>query len=532
MPTASLDLPFAVPAKERDKAFTPSMEVAAIFILAETKRPKQGLFGAKPAKISFVSKLHYPLWATPWENRSLIVDGLGLSLCVIAKQQLPDVRLFVEDIERGAAVRELFRDALENHLNTFNDFAGRVHVQMDSLVADNEVLSALTEHAEEALSKKRDGETAIALAPPRLDVQAAAETAKLAMNLHKQIRSEIASLEYARSLLDDTTKLHEQMILKEISVTREAFDAQVAQLAPEVEKKVDRLIKKRDARIAKVNRSNEIELRVKERQKARQERELQRLELSKAGLVGESKSRRQNRIRATENRIDEVKDKVHALAAIIEKTQAQAEAEIEKTKQGYQWLIDQETRKIRDTEAQRDEAVEVKQREIEALKLVVRKITDAIDSLGARKQEEAEELKRLSLTHQFDDVTLLCLPFYLVGYQIEDSTRFHVLPPVKVLSSEGVMAAIRKKLGDFRAASRVSLFLQPRSKAVSRMLGSVVEEKMKSDKTFGEDLLEATVSSNIMLRGNFKEMLTKGVAELKAEGWITLKEEDSVKVYT
>lgn len=543
MPTASLDLPFAVPAKEGGKALTPNMEVTAIFLQAETRRRKRGLFGAATGKISFLARLHYPLWAVPWENRSLIVDGLGVSPSIIAKQQPPDVTLFIEDVERGASVRELFRTALEKHLNTFNDFAGRTHVHMDSMIADTNLLTALAEYMREAVAERQGGETAIALAPPKLDVQAAVETAKLAQNLDKQIRSERSSLEYARDLLDGTMKLHEQMIFKEIGSTRETYDNQIAQLKPAVEKKLDLLIKERDSRIAKMNRIKETELRGKENEKTRRERELQKLELSKADIVRKRETRRQrhdkvgeahwdHRIRAIENRADEVKARIRALAAFVEKTSVQAEADAEKMKQGYQWLIDQETRKIRDIEAQRDETVEIKQREIEALKLVAKKIREEIDGLSARKQEEAEELRSLSIAQQFDDVTLLCLPFYLVCYQTKNTKRFHIFSPVKVLSAEGVVATIRKKLRDFRAESRVSLFLQPRSKAMTQMFDSMVNEKMKSDKSFSGDLIEAALSSNIMLKDNFKEMLTKGVKELKAKDWMTLKEEASLKAYT
>jgi hypothetical protein len=518
------------------------MEVASMILQAEAKRGKQGLFGATLGKISFVSKLYYPLWAVPWENCSLVVDGLGASVSVIAKQQLPNVTLFVEDIERGASVRELFRSALEKHLNAFGDFAGRAHVQMDSLIADNDLLTALDEYVKEALSNEQDKETAIALAPCRLDLQAAVETAKLARNLDREIRSEIASLEYARKLLDETTKLHEQMILKEISNTREIYDTQIAQLKPAVEKKLDQLVDERDGRVAKMSRIRDTELRGKESEKARRERELQKLELSEADLVKKREARRrrhdkvgeahwEHRIRANENRTDEVKARIRAMAAFIEKTRRQVEEDIEKMRQGYQWLIDQETRKITEVETQRDEAVGVKQREIEALKLVAKKIGEGISELGVKKREEAEELRRLTVAHQFDDVTLLCLPFYLAAYQTEDKMRFQVFSPVRVLSSDGVMATIRKKLGDFRAASRASLFLQPRSKTVNRMLDSMVEEKMKSDEAFNKDLIEAAASSNIMLKDSFKETMIKGVAELKAEGWVTPKEEDSVKAY-
>ena len=543
MPTVNLGLPFAVPAKEGGKVLSPSMEVAAILLQAEAKRRKQGLFGAATGKILFVSKLRYPLWAAPWENRSLIIDGLGVSPSIIAKQQPPDVTLFIEDIERGASDRALFRSALEKHLNTFNDFAKRDHVRMDSMVADTELLTALTEYLRETGTQKQDEETAIALAPPKLDVQAAVNTAKLAQNLYKQIKSESSSLEYARNLLDETIKLHEQMIPKEITSAREIYDDQIAQLKPAVEKKLDRLIKERDSRLAKMNRIRETELRGKENEKTRRERELQKLELSKADTVRKRETRRHkhdkigeahwdHRIRAIENRADEVKARIRSLAVFIEKTNVQAEADAEKMQQGYQWLIDQETRKIRDIESQRDETIGVRQREIEALKLVAKKIEDEMDGLSDRKLEEAEELRNLSVDQQFDDVTLLCVPFYLVGYQTENTKQFQIFSPVKVLSAEGVVATIRKKLKDIRAEPRVSLFLQPRSKAMTQMLDSIVDKKMESDKSFSENLIEAALSNNVMLRDNFKEMLTKGAKELKAEDWITLKEETSLKAYT
>ena len=64
------------------------------------------------------------------------------------------------------------------------------------------------------------------------------------------------------------------------------------------------------------------------------------------------------------------------------------------------------------------------------------------------------------------------------------------------------------------------------------MLNSIVDEKMESGKPFSESLTEAAVSNNLMLKDNFKEILTKGVKELKTEDWITQTEEASLKTYT
>jgi len=541
MPTASLDLPFAVPAKETGKAFTPSMETTSILLLAEAKRRRRGLLGTKTAKISFLSKLHYPLWAVPWEPQSLITDGLATSQSIIVVQRLPDIITFIEDIERGASVRELFRSAIEKHMRTFNDFTERVNVQADALIADKDLLLALSEYVQEASAAKVDN-SPIVLAPPKLDVTAAVETTRQMQSLHKQMQSEIASLEYARTLLEETTKLHEQMISKEVNSVREVYDAQIAELRPAVEKKMDQLLRERDARTARMKRIAENALKTKEREREKRERELQRLELAKADLVRRREARKrrrdkigeanwEHRIRANEKRVDEVKARIRAVAEFIDKTRRQNEADTEKMVQGYQWLIDQERQKITSLESQRDESVGTKHREVEALKLAVNQILRQIEELVSRKKDEAAELKTLTITRQFDEATLLCLPFYLVCYQTENAPQFHVFSPVRVTDSEGVVEAIRRKLVGLRNVSKLALFLQPRSKALGDMLDFAIKEKMTLDKAFSRDISEAAVASNILVKDNLKETLTQGIAELKDEGWITQKDEAIVKAY-
>jgi len=544
MPTASLVLPFAVPIKERVKAFTPNMEVAAILLLTEARRKKRGLLKATPKKTSFVSKLHYPLWAVPWENESLIIDGLGAFSSTIALQVLPDLIPFVDDIERGASVREQFRNALEKHEKTFQNFVKISEVQMNALIMNEELLSTLFEYVKETLSRDLKGNETVVLAPPRLEQQAAVENAKQVSNLYKQIQSEIRSLEYARNLLEETAKFHEQMILKEVEFTREAYEIEISKFRPAVDKKVDQLLKERDARIAKMNRIMGNELRAKERERERRERELQRLELNRADYLKRRETRKrrhdkigethwEHRIRVHENKIEEVKARIRALSEFIEETRRQNEADTQKLKYGYQALIDQEKKKIIDIEVQRDGSVEAKQTEIEKLKLATSQIVSQVEELVKRKRESEEKLKKLAIPWQFEDTTLLCLPFYLACYQTEKKTQFQIFPPFKVMSSEGIVKTLQKTLTSLRPCSRVNLFLQPRSKALNRTLDFVFEEKMKSDKAFSESLLQSAASCKVWDKQNFTETLTRGVEELKAEGWISQSQGDAlIKTYT
>jgi hypothetical protein len=539
MPTTSLVLPFAVPAKDRGEAFTSNMEVAAVLLLAEVKRRKLGFFEVAK-KIVFASKLHYPLWVVPWENGSLIIDGLDVFSAAITCQALPDITSFIDDIERGASDRKQFQVSLEKHKKTFIDFAENVEVKVDALISDRELLSAVFEYVRETTASMQSEENlSVVLTPPKLDVQAAVECAKQVSRLHKQIQSEISSLEYVRGLLKEISNLHEQMILKEIEFTREAYNEEISKLQPAIERKVDQLQRERDAEIAKMNRIVENELKAKESERERRERELQKLELQKADFIRRRDMRKrkydkiglarwEHRIKVCENRIREVKRRINDLTEFIEETRRQNEADIEKLRLSYQELMEKEKSRIANLEAQRDENIESKQNEIEALKLATGKIVNQIEELMNRKREGEKELKELAIPWQTEDVSLICLPFYLVGYQTGKKTQLQIFPPARVASSKGIIKAFKKTLLGFTPASKIKLFLQLRSKALARMLDFALEKREKSDKAFDEALCQAAASANILAGHNFRETLIKGLEELKAEGWIGQKEVDAL----
>jgi len=538
----TLVLPFAVSAKDRCEVFTLNMEVAAVLLLAEARRRKLGFFEAD-RKTVFVSKLHYPLWFVPWEDGSLVIDGLGVFSAIIKCPALPDVASFIEDVERGVSDRKRFWASLEKHEKTFVDFAGSVEVKVGALISDRELLSAVFEYVGEASSTQFGENVSVVLTPPKLDVHGAVERAKQVSHLHKQVQSEISSLEYVRSLLNEAVSLHEQMILKEIEFTREVYDGEIAKLRPTIERKVDQLERERDAEIAKMNRIVENEVKAKERERGKRERELQRLELQKASFVRRrDMCRRRNdevglarwehRIRVCENRIREVKRRINDLAEFIEEARRQNEADIEKLRSSYQELIEKEKSRIISLETQRDENIESKQREMETLKHATAKIVNNIEELINREREREKELKELAIPWRTDDASLVCLPFYLVGYQNGKETQLQIFPPVRVKSSKGIMKAFKKTLMGFTLSSRIKLFQQPRSKALERMLDFALKKTEKSDKAFSEVLRQAAASANILAGQNFRETLIKGLEELKAEGWIGQKEVDTLtKLY-
>jgi len=543
MPTASLILPYAVPEKGRKKKVNANMELTAILCLAEARRKKHVMVGFSSEKILFISKLHYPLWAVPWENGCLIIDGLQILSSTLTYTALPDMELLFNDIERSQTLREQFRNALEKHAQTFADFSETVRIPMKAIVADNLLLSDVSEYVEETLALKADVTGNIILIPPKLDEDAAGESAKKVFDLYERVQSDVKGLEHAAQVLNEMTQFHEQKSLREIELVNEAFKGEVDRVKPVVEKKVELLLKERDAKIEKMNRAAEAELNAKLREKERRQRELEKLELNRTEYKRRLDVRRsrhdkigiarwEHSLRICENKISEVKERIHNVSRYIEKVRKQNQEDIDKLKYSYQTLIDSERKKIADIEASLESVTKAKEGENEKLRLMTTRIVSLIEQLAEQKRLHATELKSLAIPWKSEQITLLGVPFYLIGYQAEDKLYYRVYPPLRVTSSEGIVKKIEKTLLSFRLMSRIELLLQPRSKMLNKMFDTVLEEKMKTDRTFEGSLRELGVSNNLLKKAGFKEALTKGVEELKSEGWIKQEEGDIlIKMY-
>jgi len=535
MPAVSLILPYTVPEKSRKKKFNANMELTAVLCLAEARRIKHVMVGFSPEKILFISKLHYPLWAVPWENGCLIIDGLQILSSTLVYMALPDMELFFNDIERSQTFREQFQNALEKHAQTFAGFSETVRIPMKALVADKVLLSDVSKYVEETLALKADVTGNLILIPPKLNEDAAGESTKKVFDLYERVQSDVKGLEHAARVLNEMTQFHEQKILREIELVSEAFKEEVDRVKPGVEKKVELLLRERNAKIEKMNRAAEAELNAKLREKERRQRELEKLELNRTEYKKRLEIRRsrhdkigiarwEHSLRTCENKKSEVKERIHNLSRYIEKIHKQNQEGIDKLKYGYQTLLDRERKKIADVEASLESITKAKEGEKEKLRLMTRRIVSLIEQRAEQKRLQAAELKNLAIPWKSEQGTLLGVPFYLVGYKAEDKLHYRVYPPLRVMSSEGIVKKIEKTLLSFRLASRIKLLLQPRSKMLNKMFNTVLEEKMKTDRALEGSLRELGVSNNLLTNPSFKEALTKGMEELKSEGWIKQEE--------
>jgi len=530
--SASIVLPFMVLADGKAENF--DVEVAAVLLLAEAKRRKG--FLSSERRLEFVSKLFYPLWAVPFEDRSLILDGLNIFSLSLNFQTLPDVTSFVEDVEKGISMRGYFWDILEKHRKTFLTFTGSYEVKLSGLIKNRQLLYEMLEYIKEVASSGAKEVVSLVLVPPRLDFSLASENAAKFFALYRQVRSDIKALQHCQKILGDAAEFHEKMILKEIEFTRAFYDGEISRIKPLVEDRVNELQEELDAEIARLKKLLEREIKPKERQKESFERKLQQLEVKRAEIEeklavvrrrgGASWTRMERNLRLCEEKIRKFRGKLDSLNSAIDRARKHGESEIEKLRKKYAGLIEEEKHKIRDFEAQREEKILQKQKEIEKLRIAVSQISGQIKGLLDARKELIDRLDELFIPWRGEKVSLACLPFYIVGYRVGSKTETQIFQPIKVMSS-GRAGILRKKIFGFSTTSKLRPYLQPRSKTLGEFLGSI-ERAINSDKVFKEALYRAAFSNNFLVQRGIKGAVVRGLEELESRGWIGHEEVNAI----
>jgi len=523
--SSSIILPFMVQADGKVENF--DVEISTVLLLAEAKRRKG--FLSSERRLDLVSKLFYPLWIVPFEDKSLILDGLNNFSLSLNFQTLPDVTSFVEDVERGISMRGYFWEILDKCRKAFLTFNQSYEVKIGGLIKNRQFLYELLEYIKEAASSESKETVSLVLIPPRLDFELASENAGKFIALYRQVRSDIKALQYCQKILGDSADFHEKMILKEIEYTRAFYDGEISRLKPLVEVRINRLQSELDAEIAKINKLLEREIKPKERQKATFERKLQQLEVERADIEeklaiarkrgGAIWTRMERSLRLCEEKIRKLRDKLDSLNSSIDKARRRAASEIEKLKGKYARSVEEEKQKIRNFEFQREEKIQQKRREMEKLRIVVSQISNQIKGLLDARMELIDRLDELFIPWRSEKVSLACLPFYIVGYRVRDDMETQIFQPIRVVASSGVGGAIRKKLFSFGVASRLKHYLQTRSKTLGDLVSSI-GKAVNSDRCFKETLYQTAFSNNFLAQRGIKDVVVGGLRELESRGWI------------
>lgn len=534
----NLILPYVVKFVENDKAFTEDMEFAAIVAAAESRRKKQGLLDVSVEKLSFVSKFYYPLWAIPWQDECVIVDGLGSLSYTVTYKKPPNVESFIEDINKNTTVRELYRNTLKNHAKTFEDFIEETCITIKGIISDKDILSTITNYLENSLQGSVTKLTSSALMPTLNKKSAGKAVEKFVQNC-MQIESEIKGLQYAIKVLGEESKFHEEKILQETRQLQDTLEKELSRIQLEVGQQIERLILERDNKLERISKINESELKRKIREKQKIEKDLRKFELKRIEYKKRREIRKSRgdkvgvarwnwRLKECENKISGIKGRLQTVSRRVERIRRDREVSIKKLNATYQGLIDKENERVSEVKTTWEHEIRAKHDEQDELRKETSSIADLIKRLIEQKQKRASNLKAVTVSWKPERTTLICVPFYLAQYESKRKSRYDVYSPVVAMNQRGFLIKIQKALRTYNLESRMNLLLRPLSKALDKMLSSNFLSEVEKDEALSTKLQTIGYANNLLSMPEFRVKLRRGLEELQKEGWIRSKEKDTI----
>lgn len=529
-PTARLLLPFAVPAQDRTKAFTKDMEMAAVFYFAESEREKgEQLILKKPVeRTAFIAETCYPMWLVPWKKRTLLFDGFGITGHKVSYDVLPDVRAFESDIQASAETREAYSAFLSNSLNYFRKFLSREEKTIEGLITDPEFVGDLTPYFREAkrIEKPIVGKACLS---PSINQSEIAITLEEISDLVKSLEKDISGLQESMKTLNTATKEHVTAIRKESRETSKKFDEKIAEVKPSVMKKLQELQKKCDAEITELSKEYERQLRALHKDRIKLEKDEQRLDIQIERCEAEIKSSKLRRdegselewkqkLKDTKKNLPSVKKGIEEIDEKIKKTEIAKKLEISKIRSHYETRTEEAQKALREIEASREASIRMKKHQIESLEDATSEIIDQMNEMVELKRADLGRIDRMGLPKKYKNNVLIYMPLYLVAYESKKKRRYIIHPP-SVVGSLGILTKFK---GAFRR-TRMKSFLQHRSKPLTSFLNQLVT-LLREDPVFEKETSDAGIQANVIGTKEARELIEKGLGELRKEGWTSENE--------
>jgi hypothetical protein len=534
--TTHLILPYAVEDVNRKKPFLESMEAAALLCVAESERKKSGILGRTEEALTIFCKLHYPLWAIPFEDDSLLVDGMGYISSNIVYSEPPDIEAFIEHLKRHSSVQELYHSALKSHVNTFSRFVSQKKLQIGEIITNKDMLTDFNNFIQDGdfNNTKSSNLEENLLIPPKIDEEKASKIVHKIEEHIQKLQGEIKGLHLAIETVGEEAKKHTQRLQEERRQIQKEYETKLSKTQTEVDTKKAELENEWNGKIEKIAEAHkkEIEARLTERKKWEQEllsweqrkseyekrKDLRKIKGDDVGVA-----RWNVRLQNAQDQISTAKKKIKTLSDFIAKSEKETQRTREKLREVYTTQLEAEDEKIKDLIKLKEEEINKKQKETDELSGETTAIITKIKRMIKRKQESIEKIRNTTLLWRTRTPTLIHLPFYLVFYDSEGKGRCQIHLPTLARGEEGITMKLRKTFRRRSLQSKISNLLKPRSKTLEKMLGSFIENAQKESETY-RLLRKLGEPKNLLTDERFKATVRLGMKELEKEGWIKSEE--------
>jgi len=516
-----LVLPFIVKAHDSKENVSYPAELASVACLTELQRKKTGFLRDTAEKVSFLSKLYYPIWVVPFEDSCLIIDGLAYSSHNFAFKEPTNTGLFVEDLKKNSTIPQEFMAALSRQTKNAEKFASTVNLSLKALIADKELLKFFSEYLKS--SAPFSGEKAV-FVPSEIDETAAAAVHEAVVNCLRRIYANVKGLQYALEVLNEEVEFHERMALNEAELLKGKCEVEVAGLKPEVEKNIQKLKLNRDAAIANASKNAEKKAAVLEKKLEKYLQRLQGLEQRKE--LAHKKKSQTYILERYDREINDVRKEIRLLSSMIENIKREQDKGIKKFEEEFRVAAALEEEKIKKLNSAYEAKIGEKKKHVANMTSETAVITKSFTSLMDEMKREASVFReQVAINWKLDDLTLVCVPIYIAGYTEDSEERYSLFSPKTISEEMSVLQELRQIV---TLEPRLKLLIRPASIELHELLSSAVIKKMQSEETFRQNITSLCRANNLLKRDDFARTLNEGLAEAKQKHWITAEEATAV----
>jgi hypothetical protein len=529
-------LPFAVLSENRAEPFTPDVEAAAVFALAEMERSKGGgLIARQPEETTaFIAKLGCPLWLFPWSGMTLVFDGLSRTSYTVPYATVPEVNAFVDNLKRNSRTRETHLAFISDEKDPFEGYASEKGLLMNGLIREPEFLTELDSYCREA-AKISQEDSKIDVLPPILDEVA--------------VSSEIHELENLRlSLQTSEENLYE--CIKLLNSVKEQYTRELQSKAKDVEQEFAIKLKEEEKNVAPIIRQLEdlYNFQIKsmaksyEKQQLPVQQEKAKLEKTREQALARIEKYKQEaktladkghsaaeqkwkeKADSTRKELSEIENQLKETEKDLKDLEEQRSVETFKLKEELETKV-RETRKgLLELEASRDAKIQINNQEIEKLERLTKLKIDQISKTTKLMEANITQFMTLGIKQEpmLEESVLCYVPFYVACFSAESKKRYMILPP-SVVSTVGVFTMLKGALG----MAKMKSLLVPRFKNITDLVDSL-QAFAQQNAAFEAELNELGAKNNMLSVAEVRDEIKKGLDSLKSEGWLSDKEFDAI----
>jgi len=528
-----LTLPFTVLAEDRVTAFTKDMEMAAVFYLAESDRKKgEGRILKKPAeKLVFIAEACYPIWLSPWRERTILFDGLGVTKHTLSYDILPDIQAFDNDIQGSSKTYEAYSVALSQNASYFQNFAGKEAKTIEGLIIDADLIQDFVTYLSDVEEIEKPVTAKAVLSPTIGESEISASIEELS-DFRARVKEDIKNLGRSMKALSMKTREQAKALREELKETQKKFDQKIGNVKPRVTERTQQIQERYDEEITRISKRFERQLRPLHKDRVKfekmQERLTAEIDRCEAGIKScrlrkdeGSEVQWSQKLEKTRKKLPTIERTIRDIDRKIEDVEIAKNLEISKRRTKRDTHIEEAMKVLRELEASREARIRMKQQEMTSLKEMTSSIINQMNELVESKKAALDEFDRIGTPRRREEYALVYLPLYFVCYETELKKRYVVYPP-SIVGSMGILTKLKGVFG----ATKMKSFLQSRSKAIKALLDQLVI-LTEENPVFEKEISDAGVKANILGTTESRIGIKRGLGELRDENWISESELES-----